>query len=357
MENLKVIPAEKTRLDQWDDALQESGSASLFQSRIWSDWFRNHMGARVIPLAAVNRKGTWKGLLLITVEGAMSRRFLHKPLIQELFRAFLPQASWIYGPVPFRPKDSVAVHAAFAGYLSNAAWQGMQLSGQTCPNIQEDRIEIRQYQSRGFLTQPWGTYVLDLRKSDDDMLADMKPAARKAIRKANRDRLSVRRANCLSDVKSYWDLIVTVRKERKQAYPPFSHWRDVWTVLHRRGIAEIFLAYQRGTLLSGLGIWRFGNRLYEFGSNQSSESVRNKLYGNDLIKWEVMRWGRDRGAEFYDLMGCPPPGIGTPKEQNIARFKRKFGGRYVPYVILNRPGNSPAHRVVGMVRTIRSHHQ
>ena len=141
-----------------------------------------------------------------------------------------------------------------------------------------------------------------------------------------------------------------MKKRRGHSYPPFSHWRDVWNVLHEQGIAEIFLAFSNGTLLSGLGIWRFNDRLYEFGSNQSPESVAKKLYGNDAIKWEVMRWGRDHGAVSYDLMGCAPPGSGNLKEENIARFKKKWGGRFVPYVLLDKPGQGLAHRIAGKTK-------
>ena len=61
----------------------------------------------------------------------------------------------------------------------------MQLSGQTCPGLDAGSNEVKEYLSRGFVSRPWGTYLLDLQGNDEVLLARMKSSARKAIRKAH----------------------------------------------------------------------------------------------------------------------------------------------------------------------------
>ena len=56
----------------------------------------------------------------------------------------------------------------------------------------------------------------------------------------------------------------------------------------------------------------------------------------DLLKWEVILWGRQQGYSYYDLAGLNPRDDATEKERQIARFKRKWGGRDIPIHRLTR---------------------
>ena len=71
MNTLKVVPAGKDHLDSWNKVLISSGNPNLFQSRVWAEWFEGCMGAKAVSLAAVDKNGILKGLLLVTIEGLM----------------------------------------------------------------------------------------------------------------------------------------------------------------------------------------------------------------------------------------------------------------------------------------------
>ena len=63
---------------------------------------------------------------------------------------------------------------------------------------------------------------------------------------------------------------------------------------------------------------------------RSQQSIDEKLYVGDLIKWEIMKWGVEQGFRLYDLAGfSPTPGAG--KEEGIMRFKKKWGGMPIGY--------------------------
>ena len=46
----------------------------------------------------------------------------------------------------------------------------------------------------------------------------------------------------------------------------------------------------------------------------------------DLLKWEVIQWGRRQGYGSYDLAGVNLSPDASDKEKQIARHKLKWGG-------------------------------
>jgi hypothetical protein len=63
---------------------------------------------------------------------------------------------------------------------------------------------------------------------------------------------------------------------------------------------------------------------YEAGGTERSLAVRGLAIGEALM-WNVALWAGQRGAQWLDLGGLPPPGGNkTDPMQGIARFKRQF---------------------------------
>jgi lipid II:glycine glycyltransferase (peptidoglycan interpeptide bridge formation enzyme) len=58
----------------------------------------------------------------------------------------------------------------------------------------------------------------------------------------------------------------------------------------------------------------------------SKEEYYNK-YPNDILPWEIIKWGAENGMELFDFGGAGHP----EKEYGVREYKRKFGGELVNY--------------------------
>ena len=58
-----------------------------------------------------------------------------------------------------------------------------------------------------------------------------------------------------------------------------------------------------------------------------------KLYSQDLIKWEIIRWSKKNNCKYLDLTGASPNPL-NEKESGILRYKKKWGGKQIPLYIL-----------------------
>ena len=102
----------------------------------------------------------------------------------------------------------------------------------------------------------------------------------------------------------------------------FRNWELMWEWLEPIEAVHMFVAELEGQTLACLGLWAFGNTIQEFASVR----IVDNSAGGDLLKWEVIQWGRSNGYSSYDLAGVNLDPEASEKEQQIARYKLKWGG-------------------------------
>jgi lipid II:glycine glycyltransferase (peptidoglycan interpeptide bridge formation enzyme) len=63
----------------------------------------------------------------------------------------------------------------------------------------------------------------------------------------------------------------------------------------------------------------------------------SKFVPNELLMWNILEWGANKGLRVYDFGGAGRP----DEEYGVRDFKAKFGGNLVSYgrnVYVHRPG-------------------
>lgn len=182
-------------------------------------------------------------------------------------------------------------------------------------------------------TEEWATLIVDLQQGEDALWRNLKKTARKAIRSAQEKGISVRQIGSPDEFPAYFDFASRcAARYGKKLY--FKDLEISWRRLHDSAVFEIFIAENDGEPIVSLGVWGYNGIIAELGSFQSERSFSEKLYGGDLIKWEVLRWGSMHGYRAFDLAGVNPNPL-TEKERGIRQFKEKWGGQYQPYMIIS----------------------
>lgn len=185
----------------------------------------------------------------------------------------------------------------------------------------------------GWLRSEWATIVVDLRKNEEDLWRDLKKTARKAVRRARDDGIRVRKIESLDELRSYSEFASRcAARYGKKVY--LVDFELSWDQLKPHAIYETFVAEMDSEPIAGLSVWGYNGIISEFGSFQSELSYSQKLYGADLIKWEVILWAAKQGCRYYDLAGVSPHPK-TEKEAGIRQFKEKWGGEYRPYALVS----------------------
>jgi peptidoglycan pentaglycine glycine transferase (the first glycine) len=179
--------------------------------------------------------------------------------------------------------------------------------------------------------QPPRTLIVDLKGSEDEILARMKQKARYNIRLAEKKGVTVR---TWDDVDAFHRMLLATGRRDGFGVHSLEYYRRAYELLHPKQMAELLVAEYEGKLLAALFVARYGNRAYYlYGASTDEERNRMPTY---LIQWEAMKWAKARGGEEYDLWGVPDEDETTleanfEKSNNglwgVYRFKRGFGGQ------------------------------
>lgn len=179
--------------------------------------------------------------------------------------------------------------------------------------------------------QPPRTILIDLRGSEDDILARMKQKTRYNIRLAAKKDVTVRPWN---DLPGFHRMMLATGGRDGFGVHSLDYYCRAYDLFHPAGMAEILVAEYAGQPLAALMVFvRDGRGYYLYGASTDEERNRMPTY---LLQWEAMRWARARGAQTYDLWGVPDADEEMLEAQfesrrdglwGVYRFKRGFGGQ------------------------------
>ncbi len=195
------------------------------------------------------------------------------------------------------------------------------------------------------------TFVLDLTKSEDELLKAMHPKTRYNIKVAQKHEVKIVEDNSDKAFETYLRLIqATTKRQGFYAHSERYH-RLMWETLRNQKLkiknqkldtdrltAHLFLANykpltpnQKPITLVAWIIFVLNDMLYyPYGA---SSSLYRQTMASNLMMWEVIKFGKKLGLKKFDMWGAlgPEP---NPKDPwyGFHRFKEGYGGKLVEFV-------------------------
>ncbi|MDP3998735.1 MAG: peptidoglycan bridge formation glycyltransferase FemA/FemB family protein [bacterium] len=191
------------------------------------------------------------------------------------------------------------------------------------------------------------TFQIDLRRSEDELMAQMKEKTRYNVRLAQKAGVVIKEDNSPEAFETYLRLTrETTQRQKFYAHDEGYH-RLMWETLQPAGIAHLLIASYHApqvtsyvTLVAWI-LFTFNNVLY-YPYGASSREHREIMASNSMM-WEAIKFGKKSGCRTFDLWGALGPNP-NPKDPwyGFHRFKEGYGGKPVEFVgtydfVLNRP--------------------
>jgi lipid II:glycine glycyltransferase (peptidoglycan interpeptide bridge formation enzyme) len=170
------------------------------------------------------------------------------------------------------------------------------------------------------------TVVNDLSRSEEALLAEMKPKWRYNIRLAERKGVLVR-AGIAADLPAFYAMYVETGQRDGFLVRPYPYYQRIWERLLSHGTAHLLLAEVEGQPVAGLMLFRFGSTAWYFYG--ASTARARALMPNYALQWAAMRWAKSAGCTRYDWWGAPDALSESDPMWGVYRFKAGFGGDYV----------------------------
>jgi len=177
---------------------------------------------------------------------------------------------------------------------------------------------------------PSWTQILDINKSEDELLQSFHPKTRYNIRLAQKKGVIIKEESDEKGFKIFTKLYFDTCQRQKYFGHNYQYHQIVWESLKNK-IAHILIAYYQNEPLAAYQIWIYDKiGYYPYGG--SSERYRN-LMGANLLMWEAIKMAKKLGAKTFDMWGSLPPNY-SPNHPwaGFTRFKSGYGTKFVEMV-------------------------
>lgn len=168
-------------------------------------------------------------------------------------------------------------------------------------------------------------HATDLSKTEDELWSDIDESARRNIRKAERNGLTVRVGTTIEDVQTFYEMHVDIRKSKYGLLAqPIEFFENIHRVFSKENEIFVLLAEKDGLPLAGILFLKHEDSLYyKFNASRQTE-----YRPNDLLVWSGIRFGKERGLKLLDF------GISALDQPGLVSFKKKFATEEEPVVQL-----------------------
>ncbi len=167
------------------------------------------------------------------------------------------------------------------------------------------------------------TLIIDLRPSEEALLAAMKQKTRYNIRLATRKGVEVRQGSLVNLDLLYRMFAETSLRDGFAIRSP-DYYRQAWGAFIDSGGAVPLIASVGEEPVAAIIVFHYGDTAY-YLYGMSLELHRDKM-PTYLLQWEAMRWAKEAGCRIYDMWGAPDRIEDSDPMYGVYKFKEGFGG-------------------------------
>ena len=176
---------------------------------------------------------------------------------------------------------------------------------------------------------PSWTQILDLNKSEDELLKSFHSKTRYNIRLAEKKGVVVKEESNDNGFKTFARLYFETTKRQKYFGHDHRYHKIVWDNL-KAEISHILIAYYNNIPLAAYELFYLDGIIY-YVYGGTSKQHRN-LMASNLLMWEAIKLGKKLGAKKFDMWGSLGPNYDTDDPwSGFTRFKEGYGTKFVEF--------------------------
>ncbi len=314
--------------EAWDEFVAREDSAVIMQSWQWGE-IRSRLG--------------WE---------------VHRVLVEEAGRPAaaaqmmvrrLPARAGSIGYVPRGPVGDwldPEVAALLFGTLHEIARDSNAVFTKVVPPLSDSAQNRQAMRDLGFRESthpmtPQATVLLDLRPSEEEMLASFSRGLRSSIRSGGGKGVSWR-VGGLPDMPLVYEIMRDASERTGVNIRSFEHYETEYSMLAEKDMAHLLIAEYDGRPVSAYCAYRFGG--YAAGPGPGASMRIKGISPSSALLWELARWSKKMGCHTFDLWGAPGevrdivasggqiPWDRRDGEWGVLNYKRSFSKNLVTFV-------------------------
>ncbi|MCR4263500.1 MAG: peptidoglycan bridge formation glycyltransferase FemA/FemB family protein [Candidatus Roizmanbacteria bacterium] len=186
--------------------------------------------------------------------------------------------------------------------------------------------------------------VIDVQKSEDELLKGMRKNTRNLIRKGLKMGIQVEKS---ADISTFLKLYSETFS--RHDFIPHQAIEDEFNVFSKMRRAELLISKYEKIPIAAAIVSYFGNQaLYRHGA-----SIKSTIPAAYVLQWEIIKRTKRRGLPYYNLFGIAETDRTDHPWWGLTLFKKGFGGQTKKYLHAHDLPLSPLYWFNYLVETIR----
>lgn len=175
------------------------------------------------------------------------------------------------------------------------------------------------------------TFQLDLTQDENFIFQNISSKTRYNINLAHKKGVRIFENTSQEGMQQYIQILEeTTKRQGFYAHSP-EYFKKMWKDLGSSGIMRIFNAVYENQVLTSWIMFVFNGVLYyPYGA---SRNIHRDVMANNLMMWEMIRFGKQQGCHTFDMWGSLGP---EPKKNDpwfgFHRFKKGYGGDLIEFL-------------------------
>ena len=311
---MKIIDA--TDQKKWDSFITSHDDANFLQSWAWGD-FHEARKKKVVRRIVLDEKGNTIAAYVGQIETAKRGTYLAV--------AGGPIMDW---------SDKKLREAVFADIKEQGAANNCVFV-RVRPQIIENEKNRTLFKNLGLKPAPMYLSVeyagvLDISKTEEEILAGASQGLRRKIRKAQKNDITVSTSTNPKDIKKFYEIELQTAARHKFVEFSEDFLRKQFEAFAKYDEVKLYTAKLGDEILAQNFMIFYGNEAsYHYGV---STELGTKYSGAPLLHMQAMRDARERGINRYNFWGITALDDTKHRFYGVSQFKRSFGVEELIYL-------------------------
>ncbi len=312
MLKIKAINDEKV----WERFIAEQSNTTFVQAPAYGDFYKS-IGENYWIFGVYDNDRIVGGSLVVSVH-ARRGDFLYLP----------------YGPILDDDIDLTKVDEAldiFYKYLKAFAEDRKYDFIRVSPFVENSKHHIVRYRKNGFRSAPMHilaetTWMLDVKKSEEKLLREMKKNHRNLINRCKNAGVKIVKSTNAHDLAKLDKLLTETAHRHKFVRFSQEYIEKEFQSFSDNDNTALFLAYLPDGTLDSAAVIMFYAKMAAYRHSASINSDK-RLPTSYLLQWEIIKEVKRRGISKYNFWGIAPDNASSKHPfYGISHFKKGFGG-------------------------------
>jgi serine/alanine adding enzyme len=308
---LEILRNNEIPIEKWNNFIARSPYSSIFQTPAFYS-LSNSVSGLSADAFAIREDSEIVALFVVTyyripgIIGFFSRRAI------------------ITGDPILKGEDNEKLEFLLASIINETKHKAIYIEIRNISNL---NCFSQVFKKHGFDFVDHLNIFIDLNKTDKELWEAIHKNRKKEIKNGYNKGLNVRliSLNETTYLPNIFSLLERLYNEIGFPLPSIDFFSSAVQILEKNGSLKTFCAFLENKIIGFRMVLTYNKSIYDWYAASDKKFLEYRP--NDILPWEIIKWGKRNNYKIFDFGGAGRPGI----PYGVRDYKLKFGGELVNY--------------------------